>query len=98
MSENTDTRTDEQKAPKKTAAAKAPKAPKEPKPPKEPKAPKEPWTAPADAVAVVDVMKRYAAAGDKKTLAFFVNEAIACRAAGKESREQCTTSPTGGEG
>lgn len=97
MSENTDTRTAEQKAPKK--ADKAPKAPKAPKTPKAPKAPKEPkvkevkapWEASDEAKAVVAIMNTFAEKGDKKTLAYFVAEAINCRVIGKEAREMLTS-------
>lgn len=103
MSQNTDTRPDTAKAPLKQKPAKAPKAPKEPKAPKAPKAPKEPkpapaeWTPPREALEVVEIMRSFAAQGDKKVLAYFVAEAIECRARGKEAREQCTTSPSDGD-
>lgn len=98
MSENTDTRPDTAKAPLKqtTKASKPPKAAKPPKPPKAPKEPKPApveWAPPQAALDVVEVMRGFAAQGDKKVLAYFVAEAIDCRARGKEAREQCTTSP-----
>lgn len=89
MSEQSnDTRTDEQKAPKKGAtkvkAEKAPKAPKEPK---------APWTAPARALEAVAIMKEFAARGEKKVLAYFVTEAIAARQSGKDIRDSAQEQP-----
>ena len=81
MSDNTDTRPDEAKAPKKKSAAPKVKAPKVPK------APPVPWSPPADAMEAVATIQGYAELGDKKVLAYFVGEAINGRARGKVVRE-----------
>lgn len=76
--ENTETKPT---APKK-APIKAPKVPKEPK---------APWAPPARANEAVSIMREFANAGDKKVLAFFVREAIACREDGKSIRDAAVT-------
>lgn len=90
--ENEDTRTPEQKAPKKASSkAKAPKAPKAPKEPKLPWAPSE------RAEEATAIMREFAEQGDKKTLAYFVAQAIDARARGKDVRESMTETPEEGD-
>lgn len=86
-----DDRTSEQKAPRKGTSSEKGEA-------KEPKAPAKPKFDPAEAyvefdgesvsaATAVGIMQAFAETGEKKVLAYFAREAIACRTRGKEVRE-----------